>query len=169
MDTIVGGVVMRPRRRAVRWALVGASAALVSLVLSPVHQQFYGSHLAAALTAGVVLVVSLAMGSAAVRAAELGRPGSTRPVWQDEQGWLLPGGPYRVSHLTHLLAIFVGVVLLILAPGAAALPEVVVLSVVTVWLAVLGLRVWREDPVSRAVAGMYLGIGLISVVPLVFS
>ena len=55
-----------------------------------------------------------------------------------------------------------------MAPAAVG-PLVVVLSILTVWLAVLGLRVWRDDPVSRAVAGMYLGIGLISVVPLAFS
>lgn len=98
MDTVAGGMVMRPRRRAVGWAFVGASVALVLLVLSPVHQQFYGSHLVAALGAGVVMVVSLAMGSAALRAAERGRPGSMRPVWLGERGWALPGA--RTGSLT---------------------------------------------------------------------
>lgn len=168
MDTVADRMVMRPRRRTVGWAFVGASAALVLLALSPVHQQFYGSHLLAALDAGVVMVVSLAMGSAALRAAERGRPGATRPIWLGERGWALPGGPYPVADLAQFLAILVGVVLLIVAPGATPL-RVMVLSVVTVWLVVLGLRVWRDDPVSRGVAGMYLGIGLIIVVPLTFS
>lgn len=57
---------------------------------------------------------------------------------------------------------------LIVAPTAVG-PLVVVLSILTVWLVVFGLRVWRDDPVSRAVAGMYLGIGLTGVVPLAFS
>lgn len=171
MDTVADRMVMRPRRRTVGWAFVGASAALVLLALSPVHQQFYGSHLLAALDAGVVMVVSLAMGSAALRAAERGRPGATRPIWLGERGWALPGGPYPVADLAQFLAILVRVVLLIVAPGATPLRalRVMVLSVVTVWLVVLGLRVWRDDPVSRGVAGMYLGIGLIIVVPLTFS
>lgn len=168
MDTVAGGMVMRPRRRAVGWAFVGASVALVLLALSRVHQQFYGSHLAAALGAGVVMVGSLAMGSTAFGAAERGLPGSVRPVWLGEQGWPLPGGPYRVTDLAQFLAILVGVVVLIVAPTAGG-PLVVVLSILTVWLVVVGLRVWRDDPVSRAVAGMYFGIGLIGVVPLAFS